>query len=42
MVDADGHIRGIYDGTEEKEIERLISDLKILLGSDQSAVIRAQ
>lgn len=36
VVDADGHIRGIYDGTEEKEIERLISDLKILLASQQS------
>jgi protein SCO1 len=30
VVDGEGHIRGIYDGTEDKEIERLISDLKIL------------
>jgi protein SCO1/2 len=30
LVDADGHLRGVYDGTEDKEVERLISDLKIL------------
>lgn len=35
LVDADGHIRGLYDGTEDKEIERLISDLKILTDGKQ-------
>lgn len=35
LVDADGHIRGLYDGTEDKEIERLISDLKILTAGKQ-------
>lgn len=31
LVDTHKHIRGVYDGTNPKETERLIADLKILL-----------
>jgi protein SCO1/2 len=31
LVDIHKHIRGVYDGTNPKETERLITDLKILL-----------
>ncbi len=31
LVDTNKHIRGVYDGTNPKETERLIADLKVLL-----------
>jgi protein SCO1 len=31
LVDPDGRLRGAYDGTSEKEVTRLIGDIKILL-----------
>lgn len=31
LVDKNKHIRGIYDGTDPKETQRLITDIKILL-----------
>jgi protein SCO1/2 len=31
LVDKDKHIRGIYDGTDPKEVDRLIVEIKILL-----------
>ena len=31
LVDKEKHIRGYYDGTHPKEIEQLISDIKLLL-----------
>lgn len=31
LVDKNRHIRGVYDGTDSKETERLITDIKILL-----------
>ena len=31
LVDDKGHIRGVYDGTNNAETQRLISDIKILL-----------
>lgn len=31
LVDQNGYIRGVYDGTNAAETERLISDIKILL-----------
>ncbi|MDY0026155.1 MAG: SCO family protein [Lentimicrobium sp.] len=31
LIDTDRHIRGAYDGTNPKETERLIEDIKILL-----------
>ncbi|MFZ6008913.1 MAG: SCO family protein [Bacteroidota bacterium] len=31
LIDRDGHLRGIYNGTLELEIDRLIADIKILL-----------
>jgi protein SCO1/2 len=31
LVDTEKQIRGIYDGTEEKEVSRLIKDINILL-----------
>ena len=31
LIDKEKHIRGYYDGTKSKEIEQLISDIKLLL-----------
>jgi protein SCO1/2 len=31
LVDAQKHVRGIYDGTSEDEVDRLITEIKILL-----------
>ncbi len=31
LIDRDKHIRGVYDGTSDKETERLIKDIKTLL-----------
>lgn len=31
LVDKNKHIRGVYDGTDPKETERLITDIKTLL-----------
>jgi protein SCO1/2 len=31
LVDKDFHIRGFYDGTDSKEIDRLIQEIKLLL-----------
>jgi len=31
LVDKDKHIRGIYDGTKDKELQRIVKDIKILL-----------
>lgn len=31
LVDKNRHIRGVYDGTDSKETQRLINDIKILL-----------
>ncbi|MBC6990451.1 SCO family protein [Hymenobacter sp. BT491] len=31
LVDRDKHVRGIYDGTDTREIERLITEISILL-----------
>jgi protein SCO1 len=31
LVDGDGHLRGLYKGTLETEMDRLIEDIKILL-----------
>lgn len=31
LIDTDKHIRGVYDGTNPKETERLIADIKILI-----------
>jgi protein SCO1/2 len=31
LVDQDRHIRGYYDGTDPKEVDRLILETKILL-----------
>ena len=30
LVDKAGHIRGYYEGTDEKDVDKLIEDLKIL------------
>mgnify|MGYP001197162589 CR=1 FL=1 len=34
LVDKQKHIRGYYDGTNSKEIEQLIADIKLLLSED--------
>jgi protein SCO1/2 len=31
LVDKDRRIRGIYDGTNEKEVNRLITEIEVLL-----------
>ena len=33
LIDTNKNIRGIYDGTNEAEMSRLMSDIKILLKS---------
>ena len=38
LVDAKKQIRGIYDGTNDKEIQRLKNDIQILLNSSKSAL----
>lgn len=32
LIDTDGHIRGLYNGTNAEQVDYLISDIKILLG----------
>ncbi|MDR7129007.1 protein SCO1/2 [Algoriphagus sp. 4150] len=32
LVDQNGHIRGVYDGTKAKQVDQLISDIPKLLG----------
>ncbi|HEU4718992.1 MAG TPA: SCO family protein [Bacteroidia bacterium] len=32
LVDKEGYIRGIYDGTDPEEVDRLITDIKVLMG----------
>jgi protein SCO1 len=31
LIDKEGYIRGFYDGTEKKEVDRLILEIKVLL-----------
>jgi len=31
LIDKYGHIRGIYEGTNKSEIERLVVEIKVLL-----------
>lgn len=35
LVDQDGHIRGVYDGTKEDQVNRLMADIPKLLESDE-------
>ncbi|MUH35454.1 SCO family protein [Zobellia amurskyensis] len=35
LVDKRKRIRGFYDGTNEEEVEKLMADLKILMGSEK-------
>lgn len=35
LVDKSGKIRGMYNGVDEKEVDNLIADIKILLKEDQ-------
>ena len=30
LIDRDGHMRGTYDGTDSKEVDRLIEEIKVL------------
>src|SRR5690554_3933861 len=34
LVDQEGHIRGVYDGTKEEQVDRLIRDIPKLLHSN--------
>ncbi|PXY42129.1 SCO family protein [Flavobacterium cheongpyeongense] len=36
LIDKNRHIRGVYDGTNQKETKRLIKDIKTLLEENQS------
>ena len=31
LIDKEGHIRGFYDGTDKKEVDRLILEIRVLL-----------
>jgi protein SCO1/2 len=31
LVDKEGHIRGVYDGTKSEEVDKLIKDIDLLL-----------
>jgi protein SCO1 len=31
LIDKEGHVRGIYDGTDNKEIDKLVNDIKTLV-----------
>ncbi|MEO5643497.1 MAG: SCO family protein [Bacteroidia bacterium] len=33
MIDKEGHIRGVYDGTDSVEVNRLIIEINVLLGA---------
>lgn len=33
LVDKEGHVRGIYDGTDSVEVKRLLVEMNVLLGS---------
>ena len=33
LVDKEGHIRGVYDGTDTMEVNRLLIEINLLLGS---------
>jgi protein SCO1/2 len=33
LIDKEGHIRGVYDGTDSVDVDRLVVDMKLLLGS---------
>ena len=33
LIDRDGRIRGYYDGVDRGEVQRLIKDIRLLLGS---------
>lgn len=35
LVDKDRRIRGIYDGTQEKQVDRLMQDIEKLIGEDE-------
>ncbi len=35
LVDGDGHIRGLYDGTDERDVDMLMKDIRILLSQSR-------
>lgn len=37
IVDAQGHLRGTYDGTRTSEVDRMLDDLMVLLAQDNAA-----
>ena len=36
LIDSQGHIRGFYDGTSKKDVDRLILEVKVLLDIENS------
>jgi len=34
LVDGQGHIRGVYNGTEQESVDKLIRDIKTLLAEN--------
>lgn len=36
LIDSAGHIRGFYDGTSKKDVDRLILEIKVLLDIEKS------
>ena len=33
LVDKDKHVRGIYDGTSQKDVDRLMTEIQVLLST---------
>lgn len=42
LVDKQNHIRGYYDGTRSEEIDRLLTDIKMLLKEEKMTKAKAQ
>ena len=36
LIDREGHIRGVYDGTKEEQVNRLIVDIPKLLNQNNA------
>ncbi|TGE16428.1 SCO family protein [Hymenobacter elongatus] len=42
LIDSERHIRGVYDGTEKEQIDKLIQDLPVLLREEAEKQKKAQ
>ncbi|MEX2594750.1 MAG: SCO family protein [Anditalea sp.] len=37
LIDQEGHIRGVYDGTKEEQVDKLIADIPKLIGKNDKS-----